>query len=134
MKRKLNDEAIPTPVGEKDDLHSRNLPSFEALHLDARILQALAIEGFSKPTAVQARTIPPIFEGRDVLGKTSSSHSWDILSDLVRAKTGSGKTLAYVLPILELIIRKKSVCCQPSQVEAFTNKLPRRKESCMARS
>lgn len=42
--------------------------------------------GFPKPTPIQSAAIPPILEGRDVLGI---------------AKTGSGKTAAYVLPLLQ---------------------------------
>ncbi len=44
--------------------------------------------GFTNPTPVQAKTIPPALAGYDLI---------------VQAKTGSGKTLAYSLPILELI-------------------------------
>ena len=44
---------------------------------------------YSTPTPIQERTIPPILEGRDVLGL---------------AQTGTGKTAAFVLPILERLI------------------------------
>lgn len=46
--------------------------------------------GFSKMTEVQARTIPPLLAGRDVLGA---------------AKTGSGKTLAFLLPAVDLLLK-----------------------------
>lgn len=42
--------------------------------------------GITAPTAIQAQAIPPLMEGRDVVGQ---------------ARTGSGKTLAFVLPMLE---------------------------------
>lgn len=42
--------------------------------------------GISKPTAVQSNCVPPILQGRDVMGC---------------AKTGSGKTAAFVLPVLQ---------------------------------
>lgn len=42
-------------------------------------------------TEVQAKTIPPLLEGRDVLGA---------------AKTGSGKTVAFMIPAIELLLRK----------------------------
>ena len=48
--------------------------------------------GFTKMTAVQARTIPPLLAGRDVLGA---------------AKTGSGKTLAFLIPAIELLYSLK---------------------------
>lgn len=48
--------------------------------------------GFERATEIQARAIPHILNGRDVLGA---------------AKTGSGKTLAYMVPAVELL-RKAS--------------------------
>lgn len=47
--------------------------------------------GFTRMTEVQAKTIPPLLEGRDVLGA---------------AKTGSGKTVAFMIPAIELLLRK----------------------------
>ncbi len=46
--------------------------------------------GFKKCTEIQARSIPHILNGRDVLGA---------------AKTGSGKTLAFMLPAVELLYK-----------------------------
>ena len=48
--------------------------------------------GFTKLTPVQARSIPPLMAGRDVLGA---------------AKTGSGKTLAFLIPAIELLYSLK---------------------------
>ena len=59
--------------------------TFEALGLDTRILQALAEEGYTTPTPIQAQSIPIVLEGRDLLGI---------------AQTGTGKTAAFALPIL----------------------------------
>jgi ATP-dependent RNA helicase RhlE len=47
--------------------------------------------GFTKPTPIQSQAIPPVLQGRDVLG---------------RAATGSGKTAAFLLPILTRIMDK----------------------------
>ena len=46
-------------------------------------------KGFSEPTAIQLQSIPPIIEGRDVMGL---------------AQTGTGKTAAFVLPILQRLM------------------------------
>jgi ATP-dependent RNA helicase RhlE len=59
--------------------------SFSHLSLHPDLLHAVADLGFVTPTPIQERAIPPILEGRDVLG---------------RAMTGSGKTAAFLLPIL----------------------------------
>ncbi|RRJ84392.1 DEAD/DEAH box helicase [Aestuariirhabdus litorea] len=58
---------------------------FNQLALNERLLKALDNLGFTEPTEVQKRSIPPALEGRDLL---------------VCARTGSGKTAAFVLPIL----------------------------------
>ena len=62
--------------------------SFSALGLSRALIEA---SGFSDPTSIQTAVIPPVLEGRDVLGI---------------AKTGSGKTAGYVLPILQALENK----------------------------
>ncbi len=61
---------------------------FTDLTLSSGTSKALQEMGFTKMTEVQARTIPPLMAGRDVLGA---------------AKTGSGKTLAFLLPAIEML-------------------------------
>jgi len=51
-------------------------------------LRALDEEGYTTPTPIQAKAIPPILEGRDLLGC---------------AQTGTGKTAAFALPMLQLL-------------------------------
>ena len=63
---------------------------FSELPLSEQTQRAVLELGFTKATEVQARTIPHILNGRDVLGA---------------AKTGSGKTLAYMVPAVELLRR-----------------------------
>jgi ATP-dependent RNA helicase RhlE len=60
--------------------------AFKALLLNSTILQALADEGYETPTPIQAKAIPPILEGKDVLGC---------------AQTGTGKTAAFALPMIQ---------------------------------
>lgn len=55
-------------------------------------MKAIADMGFTKMTEIQARTIPPLLEGRDLVGS---------------AKTGSGKTLAFLIPAVEFIYNLK---------------------------
>jgi ATP-dependent RNA helicase RhlE len=60
--------------------------SFDSLGLSADLLQTVAEEGYVEPTPVQARSIPLVLAGRDVLAA---------------AQTGTGKTAAFTLPILD---------------------------------
>ena len=61
---------------------------FEELDLNDNILDALYDMRFDDCTPVQENCIPPILEGRDVMGV---------------AQTGTGKTAAYLLPILSML-------------------------------
>jgi superfamily II DNA/RNA helicase len=63
--------------------------TFASTGLAAPILDALASLGHTEPTAVQARVLPTVMAGRDVL---------------VSSPTGSGKTGAYLLPALQRIL------------------------------
>jgi ATP-dependent RNA helicase RhlE len=58
---------------------------FSDLSLSEPLLRALSAEGYTVPTPIQAKAIPPVLDGRDVLGC---------------AQTGTGKTAAFALPIL----------------------------------
>nr|CAD7410028.1 unnamed protein product [Timema cristinae] len=53
-------------------------------------LKGVSDLGFTTMTEIQARSIPPLLEGRDLVGS---------------AKTGSGKTLAFLIPAIELIYK-----------------------------
>ena len=66
--------------------------SFASLELSDHTNAALAEMGFTNMMEVQARTIPPLLTGRDVLGA---------------AKTGSGKTLAFLIPAVEMLNKLK---------------------------
>lgn len=74
-----------------------DLPSFKDLTLSAPVLKALNDVGYEMPTPIQARTIPYLIAGHDVLGQ---------------AQTGTGKTAAFALPLLSrLDIKNKNTQC-----------------------
>ncbi|SGY68886.1 BQ5605_C004g02927 [Microbotryum silenes-dioicae] len=66
--------------------------AFSTLDLSPGTKKAIDGMGFTNMTEVQARTIPPLLAGRDVLGA---------------AKTGSGKTLAFLIPAVEMLNKLK---------------------------
>lgn len=69
MKRKLDTEDVPTVIAVPTASESSDAEAnFGTLSLDHRLLQAIAKEGFAKPTPVQVRAIPLALEGRDILG------------------------------------------------------------------
>ena len=59
--------------------------NFVELGLSPSILKTLANNNYDKPTPIQAQAIPPVLDGRDIVGL---------------AQTGTGKTAAFSLPIL----------------------------------
>lgn len=61
---------------------------FLSFGLDPRIVAAVVDSGYSTATPIQRKTIPPMMEGKDVLGQ---------------AQTGTGKTAAFALPLLHRI-------------------------------
>jgi ATP-dependent RNA helicase RhlE len=66
---------------------------FSELSLSATIHQNLVRNSFSKPTPVQAQSIPPALEGCDVVAT---------------AQTGTGKTLAFLIPVIDKMLKTPS--------------------------
>jgi ATP-dependent RNA helicase RhlE len=64
--------------------------SFEKFKLNEKIMAGVQAQGYKEPTPIQLQSIPPIMEGRDVMGL---------------AQTGTGKTAAFVLPILQRLMQ-----------------------------
>ncbi len=65
--------------------------SFADLGLSEPLLRALNAASYTHPTPIQARTIPALLQGRDVLGI---------------AQTGTGKTAAFALPVLQQLAQQ----------------------------
>ena len=62
--------------------------SFQSLGLSDALLKAISKKGYTKPSPIQEKAIPPVLEGHDVLAS---------------AQTGTGKTAGFTLPILQLL-------------------------------
>ena len=68
------------------------MTTFTDLHLAEPLLRALAEEGYTTPTPIQAGAIPHLMTGRDLMGL---------------AQTGTGKTAAFALPILHRLLANR---------------------------
>ncbi|EOA13104.1 hypothetical protein CARUB_v10026114mg [Capsella rubella] len=66
--------------------------TFESLELSDKTLKTIKEMGYQRLTQIQAKSIPILMEGKDVLGA---------------ARTGSGKTLAFLIPAVELLYNVK---------------------------
>jgi len=64
--------------------------SFSSFNLNPQIVMGVKALGYTAPTPIQRQAIPPVLEGKDVMGL---------------AQTGTGKTAAFVLPILERLMK-----------------------------
>jgi ATP-dependent RNA helicase RhlE len=64
--------------------------SFETFNFHPSIMAGIQALGYVIPTPIQLQSIPPIMQGRDIIGL---------------AQTGTGKTAAFVLPILQRLLR-----------------------------
>jgi ATP-dependent RNA helicase RhlE len=64
--------------------------SFETFNFHPSIMAGVRELGYTKPTPIQLQAIPPIMQGRDIIGL---------------AQTGTGKTAAFVLPILQRLLQ-----------------------------
>jgi ATP-dependent RNA helicase RhlE len=64
--------------------------SFRTFNFHPSIMAGVHALGYTKPTPIQLQAIPPIMQGRDIIGL---------------AQTGTGKTAAFVLPILQRLLQ-----------------------------
>src|SRR5258706_15906808 len=78
---------VPTSTASSNrTMQEFKLMSFSNLGLAPELLQAIADQGYTEPTPVQAKAIPPILLGQDVMAA---------------AQTGTGKTASFTLPMLQ---------------------------------
>jgi superfamily II DNA/RNA helicase len=82
-------EAAPTPA-----------PLFNSLPLDPKLLRAVADAGYQAMTPIQAKAIPIVLDGRDMMGA---------------AQTGTGKTAAFTIPLLQKMLRHENASMSPAR-------------------
>ncbi|MFZ5521548.1 MAG: DEAD/DEAH box helicase [Pseudomonadota bacterium] len=73
---------------------------FDSLSLDAKLLRAIQEQGYTQTTPIQAKAIPIVLSGRDVMGA---------------AQTGTGKTAAFSLPLLQKMLRHENASASPAR-------------------
>jgi ATP-dependent RNA helicase RhlE len=74
--------------------------TFDQFGLAPDILKAIAEQGYTKPTPIQAKAIPVVLSGRDVMGA---------------AQTGTGKTASFSLPIIQRLLPQASTSASPAR-------------------
>eukprot|EP01132_Coremiostelium_polycephalum_P005272 gene5272-6564_t len=79
-----NGKVTAAELGIENSIEFANLP------IDEKTKKAIEEMGFKKMTPIQAKSIFPLLEGRDLLGA---------------ARTGSGKTLAFLIPAVEMLVK-----------------------------
>jgi ATP-dependent RNA helicase RhlE len=79
------------------------LADFASLNLVEPLMQAVTESGYTKPTPIQAQSIPALLEGHDLLGL---------------AQTGTGKTAAFTLPMLQRMMANRKQP-QPKSMRAL---------------
>ncbi|KAG0131210.1 P-loop containing nucleoside triphosphate hydrolase protein [Tuber indicum] len=92
LKRKRNAEEFQLLETRVREFVDKDVTSFSELPLTKQTSTGLHKAHFKTLTDIQRKAIPLALKGRDVLGA---------------AKTGSGKTLAFLVPVLEILYRKK---------------------------
>ncbi|GAA5864909.1 hypothetical protein JCM8547_009268 [Rhodosporidiobolus lusitaniae] len=92
QKNKNDRQELDLLQQQVDDYGRTDAQEFSDLPLSRQTLTGLKSAYYTKLTDIQQRALPLALKGRDVLGA---------------ARTGSGKTLAFLIPVLEVLLRKK---------------------------
>ena len=79
--------------------------SFNSLGLSDALLKAISKKGYTTPSPIQQKAIPPVLEGKDVLAS---------------AQTGTGKTAGFTLPILQLLSQGQHLRQRPVRALILT--------------
>ncbi|VVD90124.1 ATP-dependent RNA helicase RhlE [Pandoraea horticolens] len=82
------------------DVNAVPTPGFDSFGLHADILRAIAEQGYTQPTPIQAQAIPVVLSGRDVMGA---------------AQTGTGKTASFSLPIIQRLLPEANTSASPAR-------------------
>ncbi|AWG22734.1 ATP-dependent RNA helicase RhlE [Flavobacterium faecale] len=79
--------------------------SFQSLGLSEALLKAISKKGYTTPSPIQQKAIPPVLEGKDVLAS---------------AQTGTGKTAGFTLPVLHILSENPKTKFRPIRALILT--------------
>ena len=79
--------------------------SFQSLGLSEALLKAISKKGYTTPSPIQEKAIPPILEGKDILAS---------------AQTGTGKTAGFTLPMLQILSQELPLRHRPVRALILT--------------
>ncbi|GAP33573.1 DEAD/DEAH box helicase [Piscinibacter sakaiensis] len=97
----MNEPIAPAPDATSEAPEAAVAPArFDTLPLDPKLLRAVADSGYQVMTPIQAKAIPVVLAGRDVMGA---------------AQTGTGKTAAFSIPLLQKMLRHENPSMSPAR-------------------
>ncbi len=96
----MHEETTEVSAPAIDVAAEQSPPLFNTLPLDPKLLRAVADAGYLAMTPIQAKAIPIVLAGRDVMGA---------------AQTGTGKTAAFTIPLLQKMLRHESASMSPAR-------------------
>ena len=79
--------------------------SFQSLGLSEALLKAISKKGYTTPSPIQEKAIPPVLEGKDILAS---------------AQTGTGKTAGFTLPMLQILSQEPTLRHRPVRALILT--------------
>jgi ATP-dependent RNA helicase RhlE len=87
-------------IAETHETTETHATRFDTLALDPKLLAAVVDSGYTSMTPIQAKAIPIVLQGRDVMGA---------------AQTGTGKTAAFTLPLLQRMMNHENASASPAR-------------------
>ena len=91
---------IDSPTADAAEATAAVQARFDTLPLDPKLLRAVADSGYEWMTPIQAKAIPLVLAGRDIMGA---------------AQTGTGKTAAFTIPLLQKMLRHENNSMSPAR-------------------
>jgi superfamily II DNA/RNA helicase len=95
-----HDDSVPNHPSAPTSAPEAAPAEFASLPLDPKLQRAISDAGYSHMTPIQAKAIPLVLSGRDVMGA---------------AQTGTGKTAAFSLPLLQKMMRHENSSASPAR-------------------